>query len=368
MKRSIVQITASLLVIGLFVAAMYLGTAPTFASEKALSTPNDVVVKQAGKHALKLKWKKVKGAKGYYVYKARPCLGGYKIVKDTRKASWKDKSVKPGRTGTYKVRAYMIVKGEEVLGDFSYPVSAKVCTKKSKRRNADYVYAAIMQEDSLLLGFGEAVNKELDEFVAKVKGPEKKIKGKWKEWDPINYKVRWYSTDPSIVKVKSATDIVAGNKPGKCYVYAIAHNGVKSKGIPVTVKDFAYEKVDIKYASGELQVMFNQFEDEIREICSYYSKHRVKESYTVKHVDGELYLEQGKLSDKTKLPLIMKVQENAPFEVTDVQITPHSVKFLVVMGAYAGTYLIYTFDKAALDIDDKELSPHWWERVEISGY
>ena len=53
---------------------------PTFAAEKVLSAPNDVVVKQAGKNALKLKWKKVKGAKGYYVYKTRSCLGGYKIV------------------------------------------------------------------------------------------------------------------------------------------------------------------------------------------------------------------------------------------------------------------------------------------------
>ncbi|MBR2674344.1 MAG: hypothetical protein IKE52_02670, partial [Mogibacterium sp.] len=45
--------------------------------EGVLSVPDYPLVKQAGTEGLELTWKKVEGAKGYEVYKAKSNIGGY---------------------------------------------------------------------------------------------------------------------------------------------------------------------------------------------------------------------------------------------------------------------------------------------------
>ncbi len=61
------------------------------------------------KRSVKIKWKKVKGADGYQIYRSTKKKKGYKCVKTIKKGSttsWKDTTVKGGKTYYYKMRAY----------------------------------------------------------------------------------------------------------------------------------------------------------------------------------------------------------------------------------------------------------------------
>ena len=56
-----------------------------------------------------MKWSKVKGAGGYEIYRSTSKKGNYKKIATVKKAgttSYKDKSVKSGKTYYYKVRPF----------------------------------------------------------------------------------------------------------------------------------------------------------------------------------------------------------------------------------------------------------------------
>ncbi|GEM_PF-6895160 len=339
------------------------------ANNVGVKAPKSIVVKQSGKKSLKLKWSKVKGAVGYEIHKGRISLGGYRTVKTLKRTSWIAKNVGAGKRGTYKVRAYTIKKGKKIYGDFSYPVSAKVCTKKDKKRNASYVkihrhrkydggFNPGYGERVFNLGYGESVDKRIEKINVNVFGPKKK--GSQNRWEPINERVRFYSTNPTMVKIKSATDICAGNKTGKCYIYAIAHNGIKSNMIPVYVKDYAYEKVNIEDSGDRIQILFNECEDEIRELCSYYSQHNVKERYRLSAYYGDDLRESGILSDKTKWALMKELLKKSPFRKVSIIITPGNVIFEVPNEVFTEA-LMFSFNKKVKRLRgiNRELSPHW---------
>ena len=331
---------------------------------QTISAPDDVVVRQSGNHALIITWKKVDGAKGYEIIKARGNIGGYKKLKTVRNTSYKDKTVSLSSSGTYKVRAYRMQSGIKVYSPYSYPVSAKVCKKNDKRQNAANPELALSADtNELVLGVGESVNKkyDLEELFVTVKGAKKKGgKGRWK---PLNKRVRWFSTDPSIVKVKSKWNITAGTKPGKADIYVRAHNGKRSNMIPVVVKDYAYEPVEIQYAPGNIQVQFNTCEKEIRDICSYYARHKLNiwgDDYEIRF-NGEEFFTKGTLSDNTMLPTIKNVLEKSPFRVTAIRITGGTVE--IIIGHYPAyeERLVFFFSRD-LNTQEyyKEISPYWY--------
>lgn len=78
--------------------------------------------KEKGSGSVKLKWKKVKKASGYEVYRS---IGNKKkwkrvaVLKKNSKITWKQKKMKKGKKYFYKVRAYRIVKGRKYQGSFS---------------------------------------------------------------------------------------------------------------------------------------------------------------------------------------------------------------------------------------------------------
>ena len=69
-----------------------------------------------------INWKKVKDADGYVIYKKESSKGKFRNVK-TLKASYSKKytsmGIKKGKVYSYKIKAYKIVKGKKVYGDFS---------------------------------------------------------------------------------------------------------------------------------------------------------------------------------------------------------------------------------------------------------
>ncbi len=74
-------------------------------------------------------WKKVRGANGYYVYRATSAKGKYtqlKIVKGNAAVTYADKKVKKNKKYYYKVRAYRSVSGKNVYGTYSSAVNVTI--------------------------------------------------------------------------------------------------------------------------------------------------------------------------------------------------------------------------------------------------
>ena len=81
------------------------------------------------KKKVTLKWKKVKNANGYEIYRATKKNGKYTKVKTITKAStvkFTDKKVKKGKTYYYKVRAYKKASGTKVYGTYSAARKVKI--------------------------------------------------------------------------------------------------------------------------------------------------------------------------------------------------------------------------------------------------
>ena len=86
-------------------------------------------VKAVSKGKLVLKWKKVRNADGYVVYRADKKKGKYKKVKvlnEARKISFTNKKLKKKKTYYYKVCAYRKVGKKKVYGSCSAVKSRKV--------------------------------------------------------------------------------------------------------------------------------------------------------------------------------------------------------------------------------------------------
>ena len=66
-----------------------------------------------------LTWSKVSGATKYEVYKYSSAKKKYVRVASTSRTSYTDKSVKNGKTYSYKVKAYRLIDGSKVYGNFS---------------------------------------------------------------------------------------------------------------------------------------------------------------------------------------------------------------------------------------------------------
>ena len=359
-NRSIIISTLSALLIILLFGSFHVNAAN---QEGVLSVPDYPLVKQAGTEGLELTWKKVEGAKGYEVYKAKSNIGGYKKIKTLKRTKYKDKSVKLGKSATYKVRAYTVQNGEKVYSRFTYPVSARVCKKSDKKRNAARLELIFDGEtDEFVLNIGESINEDYEEFFSTAKGPKKKgAKGRYK---PLNKRLRWFSTDESIVRAKSAKNITAGTKAGKAYIYVVSHNGRRSKKIPVEVKDFAYEQVDIQYAPGEIQVLFNLCEKQIRDVCSYYSKNNNfnEGQYYRLEYNGEEYKSAGNttLTDETMLPIMKEILAESPFEFTDMVISSTCVEIIIYESI--GEYHLYYYFSRSKETKENfiEISPYWY--------
>jgi len=76
-----------------------------------------------------LKWKKVKNADGYVVYRATKKNGKYAAVKTInkgKKVTFTNKNLKKGKTYYYKIKAYKKVNGKKALGQFSAVKSVKI--------------------------------------------------------------------------------------------------------------------------------------------------------------------------------------------------------------------------------------------------
>ncbi|MBE5926581.1 MAG: hypothetical protein E7270_06420 [Lachnospiraceae bacterium] len=130
------------------------------------------IIKYTRKYArtIKLKWKKIKNADGYCVYRSKEKDGRYRRVATTAENTYEDK-VKATDTYYYKVRTYIENENKKIYSDYSsiIKVKSKVKNKKNKLRIVElreklYTYKE-MQNDLKLLK-----EKYPDYFTYKVAG------------------------------------------------------------------------------------------------------------------------------------------------------------------------------------------------------
>lgn len=88
----------------------------------------------AGAERITIKWKQVKSAKGYQIYRAASKKGKYKKIKTIRKGTtlqYVNKKLKVGKKYYYKIRAYKKVGKKTRQGKFSSIKAKKVLSKKA---------------------------------------------------------------------------------------------------------------------------------------------------------------------------------------------------------------------------------------------
>lgn len=142
----------------------------------------------ASSTSIKNTWKKVKGAKGYEVYRATKEKGKYKKVKTIKSGktvSWTNKKLKKNKEYFYKVRAYKTVNGKKKYSKYSntewavptnepnwaYYISNKKqttdkiklsITNKSRYNMSFTTEGAFFKDENALLAIGSLTEEQMD--------------------------------------------------------------------------------------------------------------------------------------------------------------------------------------------------------------
>ena len=200
----------------------------TFAYGKT-ELPDQTVVTNTLNQGLSLKWKKkkltvkwgkVEGANGYYVYTKAAGKKYGKAVEVTDATSCTVAAKKTNKKYQAYVQAYRLVNGEKVAIGKSLTVGSGAGSKAS-------LNAVKIKLSKKSVKVAVKKKKTLKATVT-FKKNGKKIKKTGKA-----AKVKFWSTDKTIATVTSKGKI-KGVKKGTCYVYVMAENGLKKK-IKVTV-------------------------------------------------------------------------------------------------------------------------------------
>lgn len=95
---------------------------------KAAKLKKTRVKVKAGKKTAKLRWKKIKGAKGYQIYRATSKNGKYKKIKtvSAKKNTFLDKKVKRHKRYYYRVRVYSKSGNKKIYSVYSKKVTVRI--------------------------------------------------------------------------------------------------------------------------------------------------------------------------------------------------------------------------------------------------
>ena len=179
-------------------------------------------LKTSGKKALKLGWTQVGGAEGYDVFFGVCNAGECRYLASVSGQSYKIGNLKAGSAFKAYVWAWKNVGGVKTyIGDPSPDVHAIVGGKSNKYTNPKSIGA---KKKKLMLTVGGSKD---------VKAKLKKVSNNRNYLNHVA-KVRYYSSDRAVVVV-DAKGRVTGVGVGKCTVYAVAENGLRTS-VKITVK------------------------------------------------------------------------------------------------------------------------------------
>lgn len=131
-SHSALKIILTLVVIAAIVAT----TQPvsiSFAKQRSTSFRPKAKIKRLKKtkvtsHSVRLKWRKMKGASGYEVYRANSRKGSFRRTASTKKIVWTNQKLSSGKKYFYKVRAYKKGKRSKTYSRFSSILMIKTKT------------------------------------------------------------------------------------------------------------------------------------------------------------------------------------------------------------------------------------------------
>lgn len=125
------------------------GKASAVSSVKlTLKVPTSVSISAKDYRTLTVKWKKVSGADGYYIYRSTKANGTYKRVGSVKGGSilsYSNQGVTTGRKYYYKVKAYRIVGNQKVTSGFSDARAKSTSLKKVSGITATPLHANKIQ-------------------------------------------------------------------------------------------------------------------------------------------------------------------------------------------------------------------------------
>ncbi|MBO4395898.1 MAG: SGNH/GDSL hydrolase family protein [Eubacterium sp.] len=96
------------------------------------SKPHRVKIKKSIHKKVKLKWKRVRGARIYEVYRSKKKHSGYRLIKTVRKKKTTDRNAKQRKIYFYKIRAGRRSNNELFFSKFSKPVKVFVEPEKPR--------------------------------------------------------------------------------------------------------------------------------------------------------------------------------------------------------------------------------------------
>ncbi|MCI8956115.1 MAG: hypothetical protein HFG29_03875 [Eubacterium sp.] len=238
-----------------------------------IDTPRNVRVYRHSNTSLKLKWRTVKKADGYIIYRYSKKNSKYiavKNIRNTKTTEWIDKQRETDKVYKYKIAAYK-----------------KINQKKYFSKKSDYVMVKTYQRDKVKINAREPKVSNRKVYLGLCSA--KKIKtrvlaskyGTNRNKKAFHTKVRWYSSNNIVAKVDKNGKITAGTAPGECNIYAAAHNGRRTK-IKVVVKNYARAKRYYNcWEEEDLNTLVYEHTDVIQDIAEYFSVNRLKENETI---------------------------------------------------------------------------------------
>ena len=110
----------------LIIAVLFVALLPNFSNGAKVSVGkvNNIWVSYTTSSKIKIKWKKVKGATGYKVYKYNYSKKKYELYATTSSTSQKVKNLKSAEKYKFRVRAYKKKSGKKYYGDYSSSVTS----------------------------------------------------------------------------------------------------------------------------------------------------------------------------------------------------------------------------------------------------
>lgn len=327
--------------------------------EASISAPVNIKAYRQSDTSIRIKWKTVKNADGYIVYRYNRSNRNYSKVhtvngsKANEWIKWIDKNLETNKIYKYKIASYRNVNGKKHSSKLSDWVSAKTYRRNSKKINAQ---APKLNKQKVYLGL--CSDKKI---TAKV-NPSKYGKNKKKQ--AFSTKVRWHSNNPSIATVDKNGVITAGTKTGTCNVYAKSHNGARTK-VQVTVKNYARVKSYYNYNKDrDICLLIADYKKQIQNIAEYYSIHRVKDNETITFTlnnDAQVVISPANADIGNLKNDIETLLVDFPYFI-DIEVSASCVDFILRLedseDSLSG-HVMFWYDHSWNNLPYAQIASHW---------
>ena len=246
------------------------------AKNTEIDTPKNLIVWCKDLHTLKLKWSKLDKVSGYKVYRYQKSQKKYKVLKTlgAKKNKYTDKNLKKHKIYKYKVAAFIKGKDGKKYGKKTYYVSARTYGKKAKIVNVAKGKSVKVYKQNGNKEIGICTSAQLYvDFIED--GRSKSLKTKL-----VSDKVKWSSSNPSILSVNKRGEIVSREKTGKVTISARAHNGAIGK-ININIVNYARPKSFPLYHGGikEINKLLMDYKKEISDIAEFFTINNTEDQY-----------------------------------------------------------------------------------------